>query len=116
MNVETLLHEEIVRELETLKEMEVGSEAYRTTVDGLTKLTDRTIEIDKLNVEHDERINAQHEENRDRLVKNCITVANIALATAVTIWGTIVSINFEKEGTITTTAGRNFFGKLFPRK
>ena len=48
MKIETLLHEEIQDEFKNLKEMELGTEEYKTTVDGLAKLVDRAIEIDKL--------------------------------------------------------------------
>lgn len=116
MNVETLLHEEIVRELEDLKQMEVGTEQYKTTVSGLASLVDRTIEIDKMNIEHEEKMKTQKDEKDDRLVRNCLTAAGIVIPTIVTIWGTVKSIEFEKEGTITTIMGRGFINKLLPKK
>ena len=74
MKVETLLHEEITSEFETLKNLEVGSEAYRTTIDGVTKLVDRAIDIDKLNLEsksEELKLKQMEEDAKDRFVKNC---------------------------------------------
>ena len=127
MSIDTKLLVEIDDEFEALSQIEVGSETYKTTVDGLTKLLDRAIEIDKIEEEKAERAALQEkeaefkerqfqEEKRDRLIKNCLTAAGIVVPTVVTIWGTIVSMRFEKEDTITSTAGRSFFSRLFPRK
>ena len=127
MSIDTKLLVEIDDEFEALSQIEVGRETYKTTVDGLTKLLDRAIEIDKIEEEKAERAALQEkeaefkerqfqEEKRDRLIKNCLTAAGIVVPTVVTIWGTIVSMRFEKEDTITSTAGRSFFSRLFPRK
>ena len=56
------------------------------------------------------------DEKHDRLVKNIISVAGIALPLIVTIWGTKVSLKFEEEGTFTTIMGRGFINKLLPKK
>ena len=47
MEIETLLKDEIVDEFSRLSKIEVGTDAYKTTVDGITKLMDRAIEINK---------------------------------------------------------------------
>lgn len=127
MSIDTKLLVEINDEFEALSQMEVGSETYKTTVNGLAVLLDRAIEIDKNEEDRVERVKAQEkeyelkqlqlqEEKRDHLIKNCLTAAGIIIPTVVTIWGTIVSMRFEKEDTITTVAGRSFFSRLFPRK
>lgn len=127
MNIETLLNDEIKSELDLLKDMEVGSDDYKMTVDGLVKLMDRAIEIEKINIEHEEKSSdreadtdiklAQMEEDKkDRFVRNLISVAGILIPTAVTIWGTLKSLKFEQEGTVTTIIGRGFINKLLPKK
>lgn len=127
MKIETLLHDEIKSELEELKKIELGSEKYKVTVDGLTKLVDKAIEMDKLNIEVHEKVESREndndlklkqmeEERKDRFVRNGIAVAGIVIPTMVTIWGTIKTIEFEKEGTITTIMGRGFINKLLPKK
>ena len=127
MRIETQLKEEIATELTELSKMQLGSDEYRGTVDGLAKLMDRAIELERLDIESHEKVEARHsdedfkmkqmeEERKDRIARNCIAVAGIVVSTAVTVWGTIKSINFEKEGTITTIMGRGFINKLLPKK
>ena len=126
MKNETMLHEEIQSEFEELKKIEVGSDKYKTAVDGLTKLMDRAIEIDKLNVGAEERRDARdidaelkHEQLeadvKDRKVRNAISLAGIIIPTTVTIWGTLKSLKFEETGTVTTNAGRNFMNRIFKK-
>lgn len=127
MNIDTKLHVEISDEFEALAGMEVGSETYKATVDGLVKLLDRAIEIEKFDAEQEEKTHIRKydeefklkqakEEKKDRVIKNCLTAAGIVIPTLVTVWGTIVSLNFEKEGTVTTGIGRGFINKLLPKK
>lgn len=127
MSVETHLRVEIEDEFVKLSTMEKGSEEYKVTVDGVTKLMDRLIETEKIEIESRDRASAREseellrkqqmkDEKRDRLVKNILTGAGIVLPLAVTIWGTKTSLKFEEEGTITTQMGRNFIQRLFPKK
>lgn len=127
MQIETLLHNEIEKEFCDLEGMELGSEKYKATVEGLTKLCDRAIEIEKnrsekelkedqQNVEAELRVEQMQDERKDRIVKNGLTAAGILIPTVVTIWGTLKSIKFEETGTITTIMGRGFIQKLLPRK
>ena len=127
MRIETALHEEIHKELSELGRFELGSDTYRATVDGVTKLMDRAIEIDKFNREHEDneenrefdkhiRLKQMRDERRDQKVKNVISVFAIVIPAALTVWGTVKSIQFEKDGTITTIMGRGFISKLLPKK
>lgn len=126
-DIKTLLHEEIENEFEILGDMEVGSDEYETAVNGLTKLCDRAIELEKLktetelkqdqqNVDAELRAEQLKDERRDRVVKNVLTGAGIGIPAAITVWGTIKSIKFEETGTITTIMGRGFIQKLLPKK
>lgn len=127
MSIEALLHDEIETEFESLREIEIGSEKYKTAVDGLTKLMDRSIELYKAENESSEKEKAREseellkkqqlsDEKKDRWVKNIISVGGIVLPILVTIWGTKVSLKFEEEGTFTTIMGRGFVNKLLPKK
>ena len=145
MDIETLLHEEIKSELETLGEMEVGTDEYKTVVDGLTKLIDRAIEMDKFNIDHEEKnsdrefereqklkqmeeerldrefereykLKQVNDDKKDRLIKNILTGFGIVLPLTITIWGTNKSLKFEETGTVTTIMGRGFINKLLPNK
>ena len=125
-SIRELLDEEIQVEFEKLSKLDVGSESYKATVDGLSKLVDRAVEIDKTEMENATKIEAQNiendfkalqikEDNRDRWVRNGIAIAGIVIPTIVTIWGTLKTFQFEEEGSITTNIGRGFINKLLPK-
>ena len=124
MKIETLLKEEITDEFENLKKMELGTETYKTTVDGLTKLVDRSIKLteieqEQLNKEAEMKMEAEMKqqeldnERRNNKIKNGIAIGSIITTVGLSIWGTIKSFEFEKEGSITTIMGRNFINNLF---
>ena len=127
INLETLLHTELADGFDALSKVKKGSDEYTKMVDGQTKLLDKVIELDKLNIEHDLEIEsrkfendlklAQFKEDRiDRWVKNILTGLGIAIPAGCTIWGVLKSLKFEETGTVTTTAGRSLFPKLFSKK
>ena len=127
VNIETLLHDEIETEFDKLSQLTPGSEEHKATLEGLTKLVDRAIDLEKIEVDCEDRAAAREseqalekqkmeEEKKDRTVKNAIGVAGVVLPLIVTIWGTVTSLKFEEEGTITTQMGRGFIQRLFPKK
>ena len=123
MKIKETLYKEIEDELQELNEIEVGTDEYKSSVDGVTKLLDRAIEIEKHEAEMKEREaeriakNIQvAEEQKDRVVKNYISAGGVVLPLLVTIWGTLKSFKFEKDGTVTTIMGRGFINKLLPKK
>lgn len=127
MRFEALLIDEIKAELEELKKMELGTETYKNTIDGVSKLIDRAIEIEKIQSEQEERSNNHNtdynfkveqtkKENTIRLVENGINVAGIIIPVIVTIWGVEKSFEFEREGTVTTIMGRGFVQRLLGKK
>ena len=123
MKIKETLYKEIEDELQALNEIEVGTDEYKSLVDGVTKLLDRAIEIEKHEAEMKEREaeriakNIQvAEEQKDRVVKNYISAGGVVLPLLVTIWGTLKSFKFEKDGTVTTIMGRGFINKLLPKK
>lgn len=123
MEIETMLHKQLVDELNYLKNSEAGSEQRRATVDEMTKLMDRAIKMEELGIEREAkendrllRIQQMDEDRKDRLVKNCMTAAGIILPVMLTVWGTLTSLKFEEEGTVTTIVGRGFVNKLLPKK
>lgn len=124
MDIKNMVDEEIVDELERLRGMEVGSDQYKATVGELVKLLDRSIEMEKNDserkrlketqkIENDMKLQQMKEERLDRWIKNGLTGLSIVGGLLLTIWGTNKTLRFEEEGTITTTAGRKFTGRLF---
>lgn len=116
MKIEKMAHEAIEEGFNELKEMKKGTDEYDQTVNSLTKLMDRAIEIDKLNVEHEEKEVQMKEDKRDRIVKNVLNGVGVVGGLAVTVWGACKSWKFEENGTITSSAGRKFMNLLFFKK
>lgn len=123
----TLVDEEIVDEINQLRGMEVGTEQYKTTVNGIVDLMKASNETVKLKAElkkseearefeKNQELKKVKEELIDRWVKNGLTALSIIGGFALTIWGTNKTLRFEETGTVTTTAGRKFTGKLFSWK
>lgn len=112
----TLLNDEIKNVFEKMEGLTPGTEEYTEAADSLAKLMDREIELEKIESESDNKDKQMKEETKDRWVRNIIAAAGVIIPSALTIWGTKKTINFEETGTITTTAGRNFFNNLFRRK
>lgn len=123
MNMQEMLNEEIVTELGVLKKSKPGDETHKATIDSLTRLMDRAIELKKFEADAEEKatnretetelkLKQMQDENKDRFVKNVISIARDVAMVGVAIWGTVASMNFEKEGTITTSAGRKHLNKV----
>lgn len=127
MKFKSQLSTEIKDELETLGKLQVGSDEHKAAVDSVTKLMDRAIELEKLEVEMEkceiDRENDCYYKDQElksnkkaRIVREAIDIASIVVPTVVAVWGTLVTLEFEKEGTVTTFAGRSFISKLFLKK
>lgn len=127
VNIENLLYDEIETEFNKLSTLEPGSEQHKVAADTLAKFMDRAIELDKVENEcKDKEATRKSEqllkeqqmvdEKKDRLVKNIIGVAGVVLPLIVTIWGVKVSLEFEKEGSVTTIMGRGLIQKMLPKK
>lgn len=137
----SLLNDEIKDEFERLRDLEVGCEQYKVAVDGLSKLVDRQIEIEKFKIDNANKVKAQEDElnlkreqienqkiendlkreqmkkeSRDQIVKNVLTGVSVIGGFALTVWGTRASFKFEETGTVTTIMGRGFINKLLPKK
>lgn len=123
MNIESQLRKTVQDELAELEGMEIGSEQYKTAVDGITKMADRVLAFEnqastKALAEEEHKLKQKEaaEEKKDRVIRNVISVVGIVVPAILTVWGTYKSLNFEKEGTVTTIMGRGFINKLLPRK
>ena len=105
MNIETLLNEEIEDQLDEISKLDLGSESYKVAVDGVVKLIDRKIEMDKIEIEKTDKIENRKidddwkrkqmkDEKLDRWIKNGVAIAGIIIPSAITIWGTVKSFEF----------------------
>lgn len=127
MSTKKLLEEEIQSEIEEISKMEVGSVKHKAATEALAKLMDKYNEMDKLELEYQDKYDNREEDRRlkekqlqhdkkDALVKNVLTGVSVVGGFALTIWGTCKSIKFEETGSFTTIMGRGFIQKLLPKK
>jgi exonuclease III len=117
MSIESVLKDEILNELESVRKMELGSDQHVKTVGTVNSMVDRLSESQKLDnekkrLEIEERkslIEAARleSEKKDRNVKNVITIGTTLLYTGVMIWANIDSKRFEQGYTHTTEAGKS---------
>lgn len=123
MSFKRILDDEITNELNELKKISVGTEEHKASVDALTKLMDRKIELEKLEVESKTqdlnrdietnlRLQQMESEKRDRLIKNVLTGVSTVGGLLCAGLAFVASINFEKEGTLTTEGGRSALRQL----
>lgn len=111
------LRSEILEDLEGLGEEELGSTEWQESVDGVAKLVDRAIEIEKMESEREEKTKQMKDENRDRIIRNGISIAGIVIPSVIAVWGTVKTFKFDEAGGIVTSSmGRSFIQKLLPKK
>lgn len=123
MSIQRLLREEIESEFKELSKIAPGGEDYKVAVDGIAKLMDRAIEMEKNEIDRQDRIDARDSENelktkqmedekKDRFVKNLLAGVGTIGGLVVTIWGAKKAWKFEETGTVASPVGRSFINKL----
>lgn len=127
MEIDKRLGVAIEEDMKYLEGLTPGTDEYLKAAKGIGELVDRAVELKKSDIEAKVQLEKQkaekelrekemEEERKDRLIKNCIAAAGVVLPICVTVWGTLKSFEFEREGTITTIMGRGFINKLLPKK
>lgn len=127
MNIETRLNDEIETVHNKLMSLEPGTEEYDKVFKEYLELNDRAIELYRIETDCEDKTAARESaqelekqkakgETVNRIAQAAINVAGIVLPLILTVWGTKTTLKFEEEGTITTTAGRNFFSQIFRKK
>lgn len=115
MSIPTKLEIEIDDTFEAMATMDKGSEPYKVAADGIGKLLDRAIEIERLEDEREERKHAHKKEQIDFYVDTGLKLLKIGAEAGLVVWGTILCLNFEKTGTVTTRVGGGFLNALRPK-
>jgi hypothetical protein len=124
MNAETRLYDEIETLNDKLLTLTPGTDEYDKVFKEYTALLDRAIELHRIEADTEDKAAARESaqaleiqkakgEKGNRIVQAVINVVGIVLPVVLTVWGTNKSLKFEEEGTVTTTAGRNFMSRLF---
>ena len=113
VKVEELLEQVIVSQMEALD----AAEEYTVSVDDTIRLMEKRNEMERLKqdrldkeasrkMEEDLRLKELAERKKDRQWKTALTIGTALLTTGVGIWGHISTMDFERNYTKTTEAGR----------
>ena len=134
-----LLEEVIQKQLAKLNVLDVDDENYGELVDNTTKLLDKRIKVEELDLKNAQVLGAQeleeqlktqelafkkseqeHDkkkvkwENVLKVVGYGVTLTGLAVTVGTKVWGTKYTLNYEDKGVIPTTeSGRNFVKDLF---
>jgi len=103
---------EFTARLEELGEAKLTSEEYKLATDGMTKVADRIIEIEKIEAEQALKAKQAKDEKRDKIVRSVIEGTKVVGGFGLAAWAFVASMNFEKEGTLTTQGGRSAINQL----
>lgn len=124
--IKTKLHGEISNEIDKLNSMEIGTEQRGQAVKELTSLLDRAIEIEKIEKDAEEKdkdreietnLKTQQlsEDNKDRWIRNGLTLFSILSGLGITVWGALKAWKFEETGTVSSPIGRKFVNNLISK-
>lgn len=127
MSIDTMLHDEIKEELTGLNKIQLGTEEYKVTVDGVAKLLDRANEMRRIEADSRDKVENRTadillkreqmaEDRKDRIVKNLLTAVSIVGGLSLTVWGSINAWAFETDGVMSNGPGKEFMKKLFRMK
>ena len=125
MSVERDLREELISEIDELGRVEFGSEQYKIGVAGVTQLTDRLIELSRLDNEEakldiekeklDLELQKLDDERKDKKSKNRISALGIIIPSAIAVVGGVSMFVYEERGSITSQVGRKIIDKYIFR-
>lgn len=112
MELWKLLCKEVQTELEKLNELEPGTEEHRLAVESVTKLADRAIEIEKIDIENDFKRKQMIDSRIDTILKHTLTVVEIGVPIVTALIITGVSLRFEETGSWTNMPGKKAINYL----
>lgn len=125
MSVKTTLEKEILDEIELISKLDVGSKEHKDATEALERLLKQYNEMDKLELEYQDRYESRTESSRlkeqeleqtkkDAKLKSGIAIGSGILSAGVTIWGICKSLKFEEEGVYRSPISRGFIQKIIP--
>lgn len=123
MSVKQKLEDEFESQMNLLSNMDVGTDEYAKTVEGVSKIADRLIKIQQLNDEYDlksrEIENAKEnriQEEEQARKKNRIDWGKVIVPTVGAFTMGIITMIWEKTDTLTSSAGKSALRDILPFK
>lgn len=113
-----IIEAEVLKEMTSIDNMEVGTDQHKVAVDTVSKLTDKMIDLKKIELEekkmkmeneekmrlHAIEIEKSKQDKKDQKVKNGIAIAGIAAPIVAAIWANIYNW-YKEEGSIMGSSG-----------
>jgi hypothetical protein len=115
MDLKSLLREQIERESSYLKDQEVGTDEYNSSMDRLSTLEDKLADLEQSESDAARKDKQMAEDRKDRLIKNSIEGAKTVGSFVLPIIGLVAITAFEKGDTFTTSL-RGFVNCFIPKK
>lgn len=121
--VQNKLSEELLDQLDSLNKMELGTDKYKVTVDGVTKLGNVLVDLKRIEAETNEKEAGRNDEyelklkqieeaKKDRHVK----IADMTLKAVLVSGLSYAAYRFEKGGGIfTSSVGRGIIRNIIPK-
>ena len=116
MSIRENLIEEFNDEVKGLRGLQLGSDEYKATVDGVTKLADRIIKIEE--IENDAKskeiereandylkVQQMEIDKKDRWIRNGIEFVKVGGGLAAACAAFVLSMKFEEQGKLFSTEG-----------
>lgn len=116
MSIKNELIEEFNDEVKGLRGLQLGSDEYKTTVDGVTRLADRIIEIEKIEkdakskeIERESndylKMKQMEDDKKDRWIRNSIEFVKVGGGLLAACGAFVLSMKFEEDGKLFSTEG-----------
>ena len=126
MPLKKKLEEAVDRGLDLLKDTDIKAEEHRVLTDSVTKLTDRVIELDKIEAEaenqkrireHEELMKKQQmkEDRIDKIIGHVWTGVRTVGSLALCAGLAVMAFTYEEKGTIASPIGKKLLSIVIPK-
>lgn len=112
MNLKALLDVEIEERSMKLAKLDPGTKEYSDAVEGLAKLIDRRIEIEKLELSEAQTEKQMKAEHNDRVVRYIIDSGKVILPLGTAVGMSLLAYTFEAKGVVPVGIGKKWVEKL----
>lgn len=112
MNIETMVHVEIQRNLELMRKLDQHTDEYKEVAEETMKLMDRAAKMEELNILHEEqklKLKQIDEDRKDHAWEHFLKGLGIVLPVTVACVGAFGLSVLERTEIVTSTPAREWF-------